>query len=225
MLTDALAFDVRLYDPGVPVYSSDDGNTVLEPGDPGWPYELLPDKTDITLDPSLPSVMGFGAYVDLGWGVKTYPGNLVRTFAIDHRTMPGIPRAIFGEPRQAGFHLSFQKPPSPLPARPNAYPFPYGYPAVYDTWSVHYESDGINQDADFVDSNHDGTPDVPNVPLIDERNNGLDDDGVDGVDNVLERETSPPYETALRGLQVRLRLYERGARQIRETSVTQSLVP
>jgi hypothetical protein len=231
MLTDALAFDVRLYDPGVPVYRSDDGSTVLEPGDLGWPYELAPDKTDITLDPSLPSVMGFGAYVDLGWGVKTYPGNLVRTFAIDHRTMPGIPRAIFGEPRQVGFPPRFQQPLSPLPARPSAYPYPYGYPAVYDTWSLHYESDGIDQDPDNENGAH------PRV--LDQGTNGIDDwvfypsdvgpppvmDQRDGPDDVGERETSPPYDAPLRGVQVRLRLYERSARQIRETSVTQSLVP
>ena len=40
-----------------------------------------------------------------------------------------------------------------------------------------------------------------------------------------ERETRPPYDSALRGLQVTLRAYERDSRQIREVSVRESFVP
>jgi hypothetical protein len=57
---------------------------------------------------------------------------------------------------------------------------------------------------------------------MDQGTNGLDDDNMLGVDDMGERETSPPYDVPLRGLQVKFRVYERDARQIRETSVTHS---
>ena len=46
-----------------------------------------------------------------------------------------------------------------------------------------------------------------------------------GPDDVGERETVPPYDKPLRGLQVVLRLYERDSRQVRQVSVNQSFVP
>jgi hypothetical protein len=70
-------------------------------------------------------------------------------------------------------------------------------------------------------------------PQIDEGTNGLDDPGHYsdgnfvrlGPDDVGERETAPPYDKPLRGMQVVLRLYERDSRQIRQVSVNQSFVP
>jgi hypothetical protein len=109
-----------------------------------------------------------------------------------------------------------------------------GY-TVFDTWSFHYENNGLNEDHDT---------DINGNQVIDEGTNGLDDrdprtgpgariDAVDhvddvaglGPDDVTERETVPPYDKPLRGVQVVLRLYERDSRQIRQVSVNQSLVP
>ena len=47
--------------------------------------------------------------------------------------------------------------------------------------------------------------------------------GINGVDDPLERETSPPYPVPLAGVKVVLRVYERDARQVREASVTHCL--
>jgi hypothetical protein len=92
-----------------------------------------------------------------------------------------------------------------------------GTPSVYDTWSFHYEHDGIDQDAA-----------TDNGAGIDQGTNGLDDDvgagAVNGVDDILERETSPPYPVPLRGMQVKLRIYEPDTRQIREATVTRNFV-
>ena len=74
---------------------------------------------------------------------------------------------------------------------------------------MHYEYDGLDQDNDT---------------LFDEGTNGLDDDGFNGVDDLLERETSPPYDEPLRGVQVKIRIYEPDTRQVREVSVTASYV-
>ncbi len=85
-----------------------------------------------------------------------------------------------------------------------------GTPAVYDTWPYHYENDGIDQDGSFG---------------IDQGTDGLDNNNANGVDDSFERETSPPYDTPLRGMQVKIRTYDRDSRQIREATVTRNFVP
>ena len=103
-----------------------------------------------------------------------------------------------------------------------------GY-AVYDTWSFHYENDGVDEDDDGK---------------VDQGTNGLDDNGwyvnaitgaiqysgqvngpINGPDDVGERETAPPYDKPLRGIQVILRVFEHDSRQIRQVSVDQHFVP
>ncbi len=85
--------------------------------------------------------------------------------------------------------------------------------ATYDTWSFHYEHDGINQ----------LNPNSPNT--ADQGTNGFDDDGNGIVDDAGERETSPPYPVPLRGIKVRIRCYEPDARQVHEVTVVESFVP
>jgi hypothetical protein len=82
--------------------------------------------------------------------------------------------------------------------------------ATYDTWSFWYERNGSDDDGD-------GT--------TDEGTNGLDDDNNNGVDDLGERETSPPYPYPLRGLQVRIRIYEPDTRQMRQATVAADFVP
>jgi hypothetical protein len=101
-----------------------------------------------------------------------------------------------------------------------------GY-SVYDTWSFHYENNGV--DEDFVNGVDQGTNGLDErdprlggaVDLVDNPN----DIPINGPDDVGERETFPPYDKPLRGLQVLLRLYERDSRQVRQVSVNQHLVP
>jgi hypothetical protein len=40
-----------------------------------------------------------------------------------------------------------------------------------------------------------------------------------------ERETSPPYPYPLRGLRVKIRVYEPTSKQVREITIVQSFVP
>lgn len=180
VVNDALAFDVRVYDPGAPLF--DAAGVVVEPGDPGWQAAIG----------STP--VGFGAYCDLGWnnaGTYVPPAN--------------SPPTHFQQERQAGWH----------PSRPGLY---RGDPFTYDTWTWHYENDGRDQD------NLDGDNNV--TTGADEGTNGVDDgNNAYGIDDVLERETSPPYPVPLRGVKVILRTYELAARQVREVSVTHSFVP
>lgn len=155
--------------------------------DPGAPV-----KSDgsVALGPSDPGysalggapVVSYGAYVNLGYA----PG---------YSPAPNAPAPHFqhtGDPRSGLTGTAAR------PAR------------VYDTWSFHYEHDGIDQDGDGV---------------IDEGTNGFDDDNNGIVDDPGEMETSPPYPVPLRGIQVKLRIYEPDSRQIREVTVVQDFLP
>jgi prepilin-type N-terminal cleavage/methylation domain-containing protein len=83
---------------------------------------------------------------------------------------------------------------------------------VYDTWSLGYESDGIDQDGVHgVDQGTDGLDSQPSL------------DGV--IDDPGERETSAPYPYPLRGIEVRIRCYEPTSRQIRQVTVRHTFVP
>jgi hypothetical protein len=84
---------------------------------------------------------------------------------------------------------------------------------TYDTWSTHYETNGLNEDADA------------GPPLIDEGVNGTDDNA-DGVpDDPAERETSPPYPVPLRGIDIAIRCYDAQSRQVRQVTVRHTFVP
>lgn len=93
---------------------------------------------------------------------------------------------------------------------------------TFDTWSTHYENDGIDEDG---------------VAGADQGTNGLDDrvparaggvagQSADGVaDDSGELETSPPYPFPLRGIEIRIRCYEPDSRQVRQVTVRQAFVP
>ena len=210
LLNDALAFDVRVYDPGAPLRRYLDG--VFQPGDPGWTLSINPPPNP----PESPE--SFGAFVDLGWAIKpvaagaTYMPSTVSPLPQFYDARKLVPQGTTG----TGIAKSVQS------AWIAGITNDTAFPATYDTWSEHYEKDGIDQDNDG---------------LVDEGTNGFDDLEIDpnnptgpriianGVDDVAERETSPPYDVPLRGIQVKLRVYEREARQVREATVVRSFVP
>jgi type II secretory pathway component PulJ len=157
VLTNVLAFDIRVFDPRAPL--NDTGVTAVDPGDPGY---------------SSGSTAGVsGAYVDLG----SKPGT---TILMGSATLKS---------KLTG---------------------------IYDTWSTHYEFNGIDED---------------NSGVTDQGTNGQDDDvnpagsGYGIVDDASEQETSPPYAVALRGLEIRLRVYEPSSRQVRQVTVRHTFVP
>jgi hypothetical protein len=217
VLNDALAFDVRVYDPGAPLYNyspSAGAPTpmgIVQPGDPGW---LL-----MATQSSPPAPASFGAYCDLGWGWNPFASTMVYQ---PNPVPAGVPAPLFNLPHQVGWRAQFD-------SSNGAF---NGYPCVYDTWSFHYENNGIDEEAQltaYANAVAPATNGLPQfaawqTPVIDQGTNGLDDDGFNGVDDAGERETAPPYDTPLRGIQVKLRVYERDARQVRETSVTHSFV-
>jgi len=158
VLTNVIAFDVRVFDPEAAMRSS--GNEGLTPGDSGY--------ASATVIPSAPK----GAYVDLG---------------LNGGTSLGAAMATGSQLQVPGVSLS-----------------------VYDTWSTHYEFNGIDENSDtYFDAGADG---------YDNNQNGI-------VDEVAERDTVPPYSVPLRGLEVRIRCYEPSSRQVRQVTVRHTFVP
>lgn len=84
-----------------------------------------------------------------------------------------------------------------------------GLGMVYDTGSFTYENDGIDQ-------NQNG--------IIDDFTNGLDDNGIGGVDDLTEVEGPTPYPVPLKGIQIRIRVFDPDSRQIREVTVTEDFL-
>lgn len=82
---------------------------------------------------------------------------------------------------------------------------------TYCTWSTHYEANGLDEDGDSLTD--EGTDGLDNLPA-----NSL-------VDDSDEQETSPPYPYPLRGIEVRIRVYEPSSRQVRQVTVRQTFVP
>ena len=81
-------------------------------------------------------------------------------------------------------------------------------PAVFDTWSLAYERDGIDQDSSGD---------------ADEGFNGLDDDGSGVVDDASERDTAPPYATPPRAIEITIRVFDPASRVTRQATIRQRL--
>ena len=155
VLTNVIAFDVRVFDPAAPVSTS--GNDAQVPGDPGFT-----------------GAAAYGAFVDLGNGQATAGPS-------------GVAPHFFGTGAGA---LSGQR--------------------TWDTWSTHYETNGVDDDGDGV---------------IDEGSDGLDNNSNGETDEYTEKETSPPYPYPLRGIEIRIRCYEPSSRQVRQMTVRHTFVP
>ena len=170
-------------------------NLVVEPSEVGWTLPPLPIPGIVNLNP-----VGFGAYVDLHWNViDSWATGTLRSW----NTTANDPTPLFNGVPDSKSGLNFSTAGIAFVA--------------YDTWPYHYESDGIDQD-NFDGDNDDTTG-------ADEGTDGLDNNNANGVDDPGERETAPPYDVPLRGLQVKLRIYDRDSRQIREATVTRNFVP
>ena len=108
------------------------------------------------------------------------------------------------------------------------------YPAVYDTWSRHYEYDGISNDDDNGDGKIDGKDQIDEgTDGVDNNGNGfIDEENVDGVNangtpanDIGEREAPPPFAAPLRGIKITIRVMEQDSRQVREITILHEFLP
>jgi len=215
MVSNALAFDVQVFDPTALIQPGVAGEALV-PSDPGY------DAVAVNVSDYLTNAIGKGAFVDLGYGQRLTP------VAPDLSTFSGSP--------EARSHLVL--------------PLANGLASTvrlysYCTWSGHYERNGTDDDGNVttgpdgawgrngVDDDGNGTNDdepeagTPGSDdlLVDTGTDGFDTDNQNGVDDVGERETSPPYPVPLRGIQVKIRALEPDTRQIRQVTVVSDFIP
>jgi type II secretory pathway pseudopilin PulG len=199
-----LAFDMKVYDPNAPIISSSSGGDALSPNDPGFGRPGTG-----------PGAISAGEFVDLFYMRYVEP------------RVSGTPAWAISEPTRvypfAQYRSHFSAPPAFYDLNNNGrwdVGEPMRGPTVptYDSWSFHYEQDGINQDSALAAV-------WPWRAAVDQGANGVDDDGARGVDDPEERETAPPYTEPLRGVKISLRVIEPGSRVVRQASVIQDFVP
>jgi type II secretory pathway pseudopilin PulG len=197
ILTNVLAFDVRIWDPGAPIIRNTLRNTSdptdterppLKPGDPGYINQIN----------NSPTVVGYGAFVDLnylgilGMSSLNHDPN-TGEFPLNYTAPATAPDAWFSGP---GNHFSGLV--GSLTTSSSTSPNPLA-PSVYDTYSTHYETDGIDQDDD-----------------------GQTDEYATGfVRTNNQPETSAPYPYPIRAIQVMIRVFDPDTQQVRETVVEQ----
>ena len=183
-LTNVVAFDIRLFEPNVAVKVTPANTAALVPGDPGYP--------------SGSSTPAKGGYIDLIPSLTssaTSVGAVFPTVGVPAFQTHGV--FVTGT---SGANNSQS-------LRPTVGTKTFG---IYDTGSLHYESNGVDED-------NDGS--------TDEGADGVDSNGDGVIDDAGERETSPPYPVALRGIEVRIRCYEPQSRQVRQVTVRHTFVP
>jgi type II secretory pathway pseudopilin PulG len=239
ILTNLIGFDVKAWDPGAPVFRvvADPDNPELvgcvEPGDPGY----LAAVTRFIGGPTVPQnqPVSFGAYADLN-----YMGFLVSqpsyTFNISATNFP-VNRyaAALGSMATSvtgNYIIPYFAGPGDIASKNSAVRDSTWLwsPATYDTYSRHYEYDGI--------ASITGTTTNPNVVpawrrinaytgdlMVDAGMNMLDDNGNGLIDEPMERDAVPPYERPLRGIRVNIRVMEPDSKQVREVTVVHEFIP
>lgn len=213
ILSFVLSFDVRAYDPESKLLPSTDGTDLLTPGDPGYLNYASFNAND---------VIGQGSYVDLFFARYLPAG-----WPNDPGSTPFVSTSQFAGPPHVKSGLF-----SPKSALDSNLLETIRHPSVYDNWSFDYEHDGLDQPQYRLDPNDQNAVWVnpSGDGVIDNATNGFDDlnpEGfrVNGVDDVGERETSPPYPVPLRGIQVRFRVIDNASRQVRQVTVSSNFIP
>lgn len=227
ILTNVLSFDVKAWDPGAPIFlvqgsteSMAQNSAVVLPGDIGYLPSRLGGALGMFMrDPQTPhsQLVGFGAYVDLfymaynlgdphdpssGAANRKYE-NRLRLWerqTLGNGSVGAMPRPAFAGRGDERSGLAG-------PEYSNIQPL---ISCVYDTYTTHYERDGLDNNANGI---------------ADEGTNGIDDNGNGLIDEAAEQETAPPYAAALRGIQVKLRVFESDSRAIREVTLVHEFIP
>jgi hypothetical protein len=223
VLTNVIGFDVKAWDPTAPVL-------LVSPGGSIQPYTLLPGDRGYMLKlrehlngSSLISVVSYGAYVDLNYLCRVQDPSLPGTAPTNAALAP-LNNSSFGWAGNARSRVRGMEPIAVSPPIDEK----YYRSAVYDTWSTHFEYDGDDTDGDGVrDQATDGF-DTPVQGVDDDQDGTVDEAGEPGngvVDGPEEQEMPPPYAASLRGIQVRIRVFDPASRQIREVTVVQDFLP
>lgn len=196
VLGDALALDVRAYDPSAPLLRSVGEAYMVAPTDPGF-FHLV--------GAGLTTPQGHGAFVDLGYGYfgggTGLPPRLTSHFSrLPH---PKSRMTLYDTAPRVFCTWSTHYERDGINQDVGNWPDPEGrFPSRQ------------NEGANLVDEGTNGLDDLQ------------DDTGIAGlVDDLNEHETSPPYPVPLRGVEVLLRAQEFSTRQVRQSSVVGDFQP
>ena len=231
ILTNVIGFDVKAWDPGAPVFiapatSSNPNNAgVVLPGDAG--YVRAVDLFNSTPTNASRHPVAFGAFADLNYmaTAAAVPSNVTRYRAYQDPASAATQSALQRMERSSPFNgrcavprAQFAYPgDGPLSGNPT---HGYARPAIWDTWSRHYEYDGIDNNGNgLIDEFTNG---------VDDNNNGLIDEPNIYYDNGTstgEQEAPPPYRSPLRGIKITLRVMEPDSKEVREVTVVHEFVP
>ncbi len=199
ILNNVIGFDVKAWDPGAPVLL-DSKNTPEQ-------------EDDVVVAPGDPSYPANPARLSSGWSVLSYGAYVDLGYAPRYNAPQGAPQPAFHVPN---YDYAAPGPRSSLPR-------------VYDTWSFHYEQDWQDENGNGkLDQGEHGDQYLDGVGDL--GTNGFDDDqpgqpGYGIVDDPGEMETSPPYPVPLRGIQIKIRVFESDSNEIREVTVVQDFLP
>ncbi len=196
LMDQIIGFDVRVFDPQARALTAPTQDAALTPGDPGYETAFINGAR----------VVGRGAYVDLGYAFPYTLTNNAPAFVQQCQALSTF--SWLPDPRSQLRTTTLP----PLLASPTPRYFQFGNYRTYDTWTIEYERDGLNQDS-------------AQDALIDEGQNGLDDNATGGVDDTQESETAPPYPYPLRGFQVIVRAFQNSQQQMRQFTVSHDFTP
>ncbi|HUY90005.1 MAG TPA: prepilin-type N-terminal cleavage/methylation domain-containing protein [Pirellulales bacterium] len=202
ILTNVISFDVKAWDPTAPIVSN---NTVT--GNPLNPLPLgsavyTPGDLGYT---QLMQTWATSASGDALTFQQTVQAHTVGIGAyVDLNYMSGVSKSFASTSTMYAAITQLS-----VFAGPGLAIATSGLGAVYDTGSFTYENDGLDQNGDGV---------------VDNFTNGFDDNGIGGVDDLTEIEGPTPYPVPLKGIQVKIRVFEPDSRQIREVTVTEDFL-
>ena len=206
IMDQVLGFDIRVFDPQARALTAPSGDVALTPGDPGYETALI----------AVTRPVGLGAYVDLGYAYPYTLTNNAPTFVQQCQALSTF--SWLPDPRSQLRAATLP----PLMASATPQYFQYGNYRTYDTWTIEYERDGLNQNPPVTELIEQG---LTVNALIDEGLNGLDDNATGGVDDIQEAETAPPYPFPLRGFQVIVRAFQNTQQQMRQFTVSHDFTP
>lgn len=202
VLSNLLAFDVRVFDPEARILQT--AGVALTVGDPGYANVAANEADPLNTSPLSYPPYGPQESVPLGVIFSTWPNieGLGAWVDLNYNNKMELEASSPAASKRAYTHFSGARR-TPLPT---GYVVPVlGY-NVWDTWPENYLR-----------------PPYGNGQAFD----GLDNDGANGVDDAGERTPArdrPPYAFPLRGIQVRIRMYEPQTRQMRQATVGSDFV-
>lgn len=235
VVNNALGFDLKVYDPTVPLFDTTTG-LIVSPNDAGYRETIL-DAISTSRTPILN-----GGFVDLGYAVlaggslrgwqerhldrvNTTAGTTIGTTG-SYLFTPFSGLASFGNASQSYANSLYRSGRLVTTAANNIALF---QPA-FDTYTSHYEHDGFLQGR--VSATAEGTRWATTTGVtVDLGADGLDNAGIYlggnassaaqyGSDDIGERETLPPFINTPSAIKVTVRLENPVTRQIRQGSVT-----